>query len=218
MQPSERAHRRIPVLPFILAGVGVLTLLFILMGCRALPADSEATSDAPASSAPTTPPPDTTFRVWKVTDGDTVHVVPSSAPPDAKAPDLTVRIIGINTPEVYGPKAGECGGYGKVASKLAKDAMLGRTVTLTTDPTQDETDRFGRALRYVDVVDTDHPLPAHDAFGNPPTDYSTYATVTGAAFKFEYDGVPGQRAPGIREAEAQAAASNLGVHSACPAP
>ena len=59
---------------------------------------------------------------------------------------------GIDTPETRKPGTPvECGGLGATArmKKLAMRNGTGRTVTLTSDPTQDAVDRFGRLLAYV---------------------------------------------------------------------
>ena len=78
-------------------------------------------------------------RVVSVTDGDTVKV-------QIKRRTRDVRLIGIDTPEVYGGV--ECGG--KQASRSMKRMLdPGDRVKLIRDPTQDSRDRYGRLLRYV---------------------------------------------------------------------
>lgn len=87
-------------------------------------------------------PPDLTdrARVISVTDGDTIKVRL-----DGRTQD--VRLIGIDTPEVYFGR--ECGG--KQASR-SMHALLdpGNRVKLIRDPSQDRRDRYGRLLRYVE--------------------------------------------------------------------
>jgi micrococcal nuclease len=98
-------------------------------------------------------------RVTHVRDGDTIEVRAGGA-------DRVVRLIGIDTPESVRPGTPvECG------SLEAKDLMLrlmftrprdtdgdgladrdggrGRRLVLEGDRTQDDTDRYGRILRYV---------------------------------------------------------------------
>jgi micrococcal nuclease len=77
-------------------------------------------------------------RVTKVTDGDTIHLG-----------DLgSVRLIGIDTPEVYGET--EC--FGKEASGFAKRLMpLGTRVRYRVGV--EERDRYGRLLAYVWLPD-----------------------------------------------------------------
>jgi micrococcal nuclease len=57
-----------------------------------------------------------------------------------------VRILGIDTPEVYG--AQECGGHA-ASEHLARLAPVGSRVQLESDPSQADRDRYGRWLRYV---------------------------------------------------------------------
>ncbi len=78
--------------------------------------------------------------VTKVVDGDTIKV--RLRPGVVK----TVRLIGIDTPEVYGRV--ECGGR-KASRSLKAMLPVGSRVRMVSDPTQARTDRYGRALRYV---------------------------------------------------------------------
>ncbi|MEA2288314.1 MAG: micrococcal nuclease [Solirubrobacteraceae bacterium] len=80
-------------------------------------------------------------RVTRVVDGDTIHV-------SVDGRDETVRLIGIDTPEV-----GECGF--RAASRALGELAAGRRVELVADGSQDERDRYGRLLAYVDRGDLD---------------------------------------------------------------
>ena len=83
----------------------------------------------------------TTSRVIKVVDGDTVTV-------ETNGVRETIRIIGINTPETVDPrKPVEC--FGQEASARAHELLDNQTVTLETDATQGERDKYDRLLRYV---------------------------------------------------------------------
>jgi micrococcal nuclease len=73
--------------------------------------------------------------VTRVVDGDTLDV----------ASGERVRLIGIDTPEVYGEV--EC--YGPEATQRAIDLASLQHVRLETDPSQDRYDRYGRLLAYV---------------------------------------------------------------------
>lgn len=81
-------------------------------------------------------------RLERVVDGDTVVV-------DAGGRRLTVRLLGIDTPETHGGPA-ECGGLA-ATRYLVRIAPAGTRVRLVTDPGSGDTrDRFGRLLAYVD--------------------------------------------------------------------
>jgi len=77
-------------------------------------------------------------RVTKVTDGDTIHLGGLGS----------VRLIGIDTPEVYGGV--EC--FGRRASNFAKRLLpLGTRVRYRVGV--EERDRYGRLLAYVWLPD-----------------------------------------------------------------
>ena len=74
-----------------------------------------------------------------VVDGDTLRVFIGHRHP-------YVRLIGIDTPEVFGGR--ECGG--PPASRAMKHRIKpGEKLRLVTDPTQDRFDRYGRLLAYA---------------------------------------------------------------------
>lgn len=79
--------------------------------------------------------------VVKVVDGDTFTVAMNGE-------NVTVRLIGIDTPETVDPrKTVQC--FGREASEKAKQLLSGMTVRLETDPTQGELDKYGRLLAYA---------------------------------------------------------------------
>jgi micrococcal nuclease len=88
------------------------------------------------------PPAPASARIERVVDGDTLVV-------RADGRDVTVRLLGIDTPETHGGPA-ECGG--SAASRhLARIAPPGSRVRLVTDSRSGDTrDRYGRLLAYVD--------------------------------------------------------------------
>lgn len=78
-----------------------------------------------------------------VLDGDTVQVTTRAGR------SVRVRFLGISAPEIPHPgKPGEC--YGFPSTRHLKQLLpVGTHVMLVSDPTQDNTDVYGRALRYV---------------------------------------------------------------------
>ena len=129
------------------------------IACEALPCPCSASAGAAPTPTPTvaasptaTPQPNATrrsARIVRVIDGDTLRVRLSSRR------QVTVRLIGIDTPETKRPGAAvECGGAPASAymRRLAFHRGRGRLVTLVGDPSQDATDRYGRTLAYVDAT------------------------------------------------------------------
>jgi micrococcal nuclease len=78
--------------------------------------------------------------VLEVTDGDTFHIRRGGR-------DVTIRLIGIDTPEVFGGQ--ECGGA-EASDSMGNLLPPGVRVKLIRDRSQDNVDRFGRLLRYVE--------------------------------------------------------------------
>jgi micrococcal nuclease len=77
--------------------------------------------------------------VTRVVDGDTAHV-------EIDGRDVTVRFIGIDTPESVAPdQPVEC--YGPEASAYTRDRLEGVHVRLEYDVERE--DRYGRTLAYV---------------------------------------------------------------------
>jgi len=86
--------------------------------------------------SPTPKPVATTYLVTRVIDGDTLEL----------ASGQDVRLVGIDTPEV-----GECG-YDAATANLAR-LVEGERVRLSRS--DEDRDRYGRLLRYVDIGEVD---------------------------------------------------------------
>lgn len=130
-------------------------------------------------------------RVVRVVDGDTIKVRL------ANGRRRTVRMIGIDTPEVYGGV--ECGGR-KASASMRRLAPRGTRVVLVSDPTQDRVDRYGRILRYV---------------MKKGRDLNRGQVVRGWARVYVYDNTPFQRVRGYRKAQRKAKAAPRGVWRIC---
>jgi len=158
---------------------------------------------APAAPAPAAPAAQTAAKVLKtkahitsVIDGDTLKVRL------ANGVRTTVRLIGIDTPETRKPGTPvQCGGRAATArmKKLAFRNGRGRAVTITTDPTQELTDRYGRLLSYVSATGTD--------LGRSMVS-SGWATTYVYTVRF-------QRVDRYRSTEKAARSANRGVHGRC---
>lgn len=129
-------------------------------------------------------------RVVKVVDGDTVRV-------RLKGHRADVRLIGIDTPEVYGGE--ECGA--RQASASAKRMLKrGARVRLVSDPSQDLKDRYGRMLRYVE---------------RKGTDIGKHQIRRGWAKVYIYDRNPFARVKPYKRAKATAKRQDAGVWKRC---
>lgn len=155
------------------------------------PVTENSTTTAPASTNPTF------YAVDVVVDGDTLKVTI-----DGKR--QTIRVIGIDTPEVVDPrKTVQC--FGKEASDQAKSLLTGGKVTLTPDPTQSDRDKYGRLLRYIGLEDG--------------SDFGRRMIADGFAHEYTYN-VPYQRQADYKQAqhEAQATSKGLWAATACETP
>jgi len=85
------------------------------------------------------------YDVAEVVDGDTIKV-------KIGGKIETVRLIGIDTPEVANPYKEE-GCFGKEASEETKKILQGKTISLVADPMVSDKDKYGRLLRYVFLPD-----------------------------------------------------------------
>ena len=113
-------------------------------------------------------------------------------------PKRDVRLIGIDTPEVYGGE--ECGG--PEASKSLKAILpKGIRVTLVSDNTQDYKDRYDRLLRYVIKKDG--------------TDANRRQLYKGWAQVYVYDSTPFKRVAGYRDARDDAKKDDRGIWKLC---
>lgn len=131
--------------------------------------------------------------MW-VSDGDTINVRL------ANGQQHYVRIIGINSPEVYGGTV-ECGGP---AASAALKSLLpkGAKVVLASDPTQDLRDRYGRILRYVQ-------------YGR--FDAGRWMVRNGHARVYVYGRKAFQRATDYTQVQASAQQKRIGLWKTCPA-
>jgi micrococcal nuclease len=135
----------------------------------------------------------TTATIVRAVDGDTLLIRT-----DGK--QQRVRIIGIDTPESVRPGVRpECGAH-RASQSMKKLAPAGAAVTLTGDPTQSDTDRYGRWLRYATVNGRDVGLAQ---------------VRKGLADVYIYAGVKFRRADRYQAAERAAKQQRRGVWGLC---
>ncbi len=143
--PSRLVRWRRPiallVLLLVLLGVGAFRIYVLGDGAGNLltPAGTDRDGDIPAGALE--------MEVVGITDGDTLKLRTDDASgPVPAGATITVRLIGIDTPEVYPDD--EC--YGDEAeAELTR--LAGDTVYITDD--RDLTDDYGRTLLYLWAVD-----------------------------------------------------------------
>ncbi len=129
-------------------------------------------------------------RVIRVVDGDTVKVRLVGGA------RRTVRMLGIDTPEVHGTV--ECGGP-QASRSLKKLLPRGAVVWLKSDPSQADKDRYGRILRYV---------------ARNGRDTNRAQVARGWSRAYVYDD-PFRRLAEYRRSERQARAHDLGIWGLC---
>ncbi len=130
----------------------------------------------------------TYYQVTKVADGDTITVKMGKK-------NVSVRLIGVDTPETVDPrKTVEC--FGKEASAITKKRLLSKKVALEADPTQGETDKYGRLLRYVFLQDG--------------TNFDKWLISEGYGFEYTYN-LPYKYQQEYKDAESAARLSSKGL-------
>jgi len=173
------------------------------VACESLPCPcggAGAPQPPPANATPPAPLPPAqtaTARVVRVVDGDTLKVRLTTRE------TVTVRLIGIDTPETRKPGTSvECGGTDATArmKKLALRNGTGRVVTLSGDPTQQRSDRFGRLLAYVN---------------DGGMDFGRTMISSGWAKTYVFRGREFSRVSTYRGAQATARAAKRGVWRKC---
>jgi micrococcal nuclease len=149
-----------------------------------------APDETKPQAAPTADVSETAYQVVAVADGDTVKVTI-----DGKTE--SIRLIGVDTPETRDPrKKVQC--YGKEASAYTSSTLLGRTVRLAADESQDNRDKYGRLLRYVFLGDG--------------MNFNLQLIAEGYAYEYTYK-IPYEYQAEFKEAQATAEANQKGLWS-----
>ena len=134
--------------------------------------------------------PGVAAKVNRVIDGDTIEVI-------LNGKKKKVRFIGINTPETVDPrKPVQC--FGKEASNHAKQLLSGKTVYLESDPSQGDTDKYKRLLRYIWL--------------DAQTNVNLAMVADGYAYEYTYD-LPYKYQKEFKKAQQDAQNANFGLWS-----
>ncbi len=133
------------------------------------------------------------LHVVKVVDGDTLEVAQGIQ-------KTTIRLIGIDTPEVVDPrKPVQC--FGHEASNKAKATLQeGMQIKLENDPVVGNTDKYGRTLAYVFLPDG--------------TNFNELMVKEGYAHEYTYHNVAYKYQALFKSDELNAREHNLGLWSA----
>ena len=151
------------------------------------------TSTQQAADTPSATTTRTRVRVIRVVDGDTLLVgMPSGA-------RRYVRIIGIDTPEIYGTE--ECGGA-QASQSMKQMVTAGTRVVLVSDPSQANKDRYDRLLRYV-IKESNK------------VDVGRAQLFRGWATVYVYNHNPFRRVSSYRDAQYAARTHHRGIWSLC---
>ena len=160
-------------------------------------ASAPATSGATSASGLQPKGPTVSGVVDRVVDGDTAHVIVDGR-------DLTVRFVGMNTPETVKPDSPvEC--FGPESSDYAKQVLTGQPVVLEFDPTQGQTDQYDRTLAYVW-----RQLP-----GGGLAMFNLESIAGGYALERQYGPTPYVWKDAFRAAQQQARSVDAGLWGAC---
>ena len=143
--------------------------------------------------------PQVYYPVSYVVDGDTFKVNVGSSDSVSRSQEITVRVLGINTPETVDPrKPVEC--YGPEASAKGKELLTGRKVRLIFNPNRELKDKYGRYLAYV--------------YRDDGLFYNEEMIKDGFAHEYTY-GSPYSMQKEFRAAQGAAQKEKLGLWSAC---
>lgn len=153
--------------------------------------DTESTiPETNLTSQAKTPDASKFYTVSRVVDGDTIDVSI-----DGKIE--RIRLIGINTPETVDPrKPVEC--FGIEASNKAKAILTGKKISLESDNSQGERDKYDRLLRYVFLEDG--------------TNFNLLMIKEGYAYEYTFD-LPYKYQTEFKNAQKKAQADKTGLWS-----
>lgn len=134
------------------------------------------------------------YKVVKVLDGDTLVA-------NVNGHEVTVRLIGMDTPEVVDPrKPVQC--YGPEASAKGHELLDGKEIYIEREQNRESYDKYGRVLAY-----------AHFADGNL---YNAYMIENGYAREYTFNHEKYKYQSQFKAAQKAAQSAKLGLWGICP--
>jgi len=187
-------------------GGGIVALLFIIgalspepekdlvqniaQDVSILPTTESTTTETNSASQLSNTTSSKYYTVSRVVDGDTIDV-------SIEGKIERLRLIGVDTPETVDPrKPVEC--FGTEASNKAKSVLTGKKVSLESDNTQGERDKYDRLLRYLFLEDG--------------TNFNLLMVKEGYAHEYTYD-LPYKYQTEFKNAQKLAEANKVGLWS-----
>jgi micrococcal nuclease len=135
----------------------------------------------------------TPYHVEKMLDGDTLVA-------NIEGHEVTVRLIGMDTPEVVDPrKPVQC--YGPEASAKGKELLNGKDVTLEREKDREPYDKYGRVLAYARMSDG--------------TLYNEYMIEKGYAHEYTFSHEKYKYQKEFKAAEVLAKKNKMGLWASC---
>jgi len=121
----------------------IFAILFLLISSYSFQ-PTEVTDHQPTQAIPSQGALEL-FTVTEFIDGDTIRTSPGEE-------ELTIRLIGIDTPETKDPNTPvQC--FGEEATNHLRELLADKIFYLEPDLTQADKDRYGRLLRYLILED-----------------------------------------------------------------
>ena len=130
------------------------------------------------------------YSVTHIVDGDTIDI-------DYNGETTRIRLIGVDTPETVDSRTTvQC--FGQEASDYLKSTLTGKQVSIESDPTQSDRDKYGRLLRYV--------------YLDGKEDVGLSIIANGYGHEYTYN-IPYQKQSEYKTAEQSAESNRLGLWS-----
>ncbi len=143
---------------------------------------------------------DVLYGVIDVFDGDTLVA-------NVEGHEVTVRLIGMDTPEVVDPrKPVQC--FGPEASKKGKELLLGKKVYLEKEAAKGNYDQYGRVLSYARFPTENSGFPMENT-------YNEYMIENGYAREYTFNKERYKYQKEFKDAQTKAKKEKKGLWGSC---